>query len=68
MMLYLTGASSSLAHSGGTPQDDPMKSLGGYVSNSPVPNAALNTLFDFVSLRSIKDKTKETIKRITQNL
>lgn len=61
MMLYLTGASSSLAHSGGTPQDDPMKSLGGYVSNSPVPNGALNTLFDFVSLRSIKDKTKETI-------
>lgn len=60
-MLFLTGASSSLANSGGTPQDDPMKSLGGYVSNSPVPNGALNTLFDFVSLRSIKDKTKETI-------
>ena len=61
MMLFLTGASSSLIHSGGTPQDDPMKSLGGYVSNSPVPNGALNTLFDFVSLRSIKDKSKETI-------
>lgn len=61
MILFLTGASSSLAHSGGTPQDDPMKSLGGYVSNSPVPNGALNSLFDLVSLKSIKDRTKETI-------
>lgn len=61
MMLFLTGASSSLANSGGMPQDDPMKSLGGYVSISPVPNAALNSLFDLVSLKSIKEKTKETI-------
>lgn len=60
-MLFLTGASSSLANSGGMPQDDPMKSLGGYVSISPVPNAALNSLFDLVSLKSIKEKTKETI-------
>lgn len=60
-MLFLTGASSSLANSGGMPQDDPMKSLGGYVSISPVPNGGLNTLFDLVSLKSIKDKTKETI-------
>ena len=61
MMLFLTGASSSLINSGGTPQSDSMKSLGGYVSNSPVPNGALNSLFDFVSLKSIKDRTKETI-------
>ena len=61
MMLFLTGASSSLANSGGMPQDDPMKSLGGYVSISPVPNAALNSLFDLVSLKSIKEKAKETI-------
>ena len=61
MMLFLTGASSSLASSGGTPQDDPMKSLGGYVSNSLVPNGTLNTLFDLISLKSIKNKTKETI-------
>ena len=60
-MLFLTGASSSIANSGGMTQDDPMKSLGGYVSISPVPNAALNSLFDLVSLKSIKDKTKETI-------
>lgn len=61
MMLFLTGASSSLASSGGTPQDDPMKSLGGYVSNTLVPNGTLNTLFDLISLKSIKNKTKETI-------
>lgn len=61
MMLFLTGVSSSLANSGGMPQDDPMKSLGGYVSISPVPNAALNSLFDLVSLKSIKERTKETI-------
>lgn len=61
MMLYLTGASSSIAKTGEAPQDDPMKSLGGFVSSSPVPNAALNTLFDLVSMRTIKDKTKETI-------
>lgn len=61
MMLFLTGASSSLTNSGGMPQDDPMKSLGGYVSISPVPNAALNSLFDLVSLKSIKEKTRETI-------
>lgn len=60
-MLFLTGASSSLTNSGGIPQDDPMKSLGGYVSISPVPNASLNSLFDLVSLKSIKEKTKETI-------
>ena len=60
-MLFLTGVSSSLANSGGMPQDDPMKSLGGYVSISPVPNAALNSLFDLVSLKSIKERTKETI-------
>ena len=61
MILLLTGASSSIVSSGGVPQDDPMKSLGGYVSNSPVPNGAINSLFDLVSLKGIKDATKETI-------
>lgn len=60
-MIFLTGASSSLSNSGGMSQDDVTLSLGGYVSNSPVPNGALNSLFDIVSLKSIKDKTKETI-------
>lgn len=61
MMLYLTGASTSIAKSGEAPQDDPMKSLGGYVSTSPVPNAAINTLFDLVSMKTIKERAKETI-------
>lgn len=59
-MLYLTGASSS-SKSNEAPQDDAMKSLGGYISSSPVPNAALNTLFDLVSIKTIKEKNKETI-------
>lgn len=60
MMLYLTGASSS-SKTGEAPQDDVMKSLGGYISSTPVPNASLNTLFDLVSIKSIKNRTKETI-------
>lgn len=59
-MLYLTGATSSVTQSE-VHQDDPMKSLGGYISSSPVPNGALNSLFDLVSMKTIKDKTKETI-------
>jgi hypothetical protein len=61
MMLYLTGATSSISQSSDAPQTDAMKSLGGYISSSPVPNASLNTLFDLVSMRTIKDKAKETI-------
>ena len=51
MMLYLTGATASL-NKGGVAQDDPMKSLGGYISLSPVPNGAINTLFDYISIKS----------------
>lgn len=60
MMLYLTGASSS-SKSNEAPQDDAMKSLGGYISSSPVPNAAINALFDLVSIKTIQEKNKETI-------
>lgn len=60
MMLYLTGAASSVAQSEAH-QNDPMKSLGGYISSSVVPNGAINSLFDLVSMKTIKDKTKETI-------
>lgn len=61
MMLYLTGASSSITKSEEVAQTDVTKSLGGYISSSPVPNGALNTLFDCISLKTIKDKAKETI-------
>lgn len=60
MMLYLTGATASQTSSEVT-QDDPMKSLGGYISNSPVPNGAINALFDLVSMKTIKDKAKECV-------
>lgn len=59
-MLYLTGAAASVVSSE-VHQDDPMKSLGGYISATPVPNGAINSLFDLVSMKTIKDKTKETI-------
>ncbi len=61
MMLYLTGATSSVKKSEDVAQTDVSKSLGGYISSSSVPNGSLNVLFDSVSLKTIKDKPKETI-------
>lgn len=60
-MLYLTGASSSLKKSDYAPQEDVSKSLGGYVSSSPVPNGSTNGLFDLISMLSLKNKQEETI-------
>lgn len=62
MMLYLTGASASLIKTGGnSPQSDPSKSLGGFVSSSTVPNASLNGIFDMISAYTLEKKTKETL-------
>ena len=61
MMLYLTGASNSLAKSSEAPQTDVSKSLGGYISSSMVPNGNVNALFDTISLSTLKNKPKETI-------
>lgn len=61
MILFLTGATSSLRKSDIAPQADPNKSLGGWVSSSPVPNAALNELFDLVSTGMLTDRPKETL-------
>lgn len=60
-MLYLTGSETSLAKSPVAPQTDPSKSLGGYVSSTPVPNAATNALFDLISSETLRNKQKETI-------
>lgn len=60
-MLYLTGAQNSLQKSADNPQTDPAKSLGGFISSSPVPNSAINSLFDLVSSYSIQKEVKETI-------
>lgn len=59
MMLYLTGAPNSLMTSPDAPQNDPRMSLGGYVSSTPVPNAALNVLFDQVSLLTLQNRPTE---------
>lgn len=61
MILFLTGAQSSLRKSDVAPQPDPQRSLGGYVSSSPVPNAALNELFDLISTGMLSERPKETI-------
>ena len=61
MMLYLTGAASSLSNSADAPQTDVSKSLGGYISSSMVPNGNVNVLFDLISLNTLKNKPKETL-------
>ena len=61
MMLYLTGADTSLTKSEVAPQNDAAKSLGGYVSSSPVPNAELNILFDLISAYTLEKRKRETL-------
>lgn len=61
MMLYLTGAGASLTKNPSNPQTDANKSLGGYISSTPVPNSALNSLFDLISSYTLEKKRKETI-------
>ena len=61
MLLYLTGASTSLVKSEDNPQTDASKSLGGYISSTPAPNAALNSLFDMISSYTLEKEQKETI-------
>lgn len=61
MLLYLTGASTSLVKSEDNPQTDASKSLGGYISSTPAPNAALNSLFDMISSYTLEKRQKETI-------
>src|SRR5574344_1835612 len=61
MMLYLTGADTSLIKSPVAPQNDSAKSLGGYISSTPVPNSEINILFDLISSYTLETKKKETI-------
>lgn len=61
MLLYLTGADISLAKSEENPQTDAARSLGGFISSTPVPNGALNTLFDTISSYTLSKRPKETI-------
>lgn len=62
MMLFLTGATSSLVKSGGnSPQSEISRSLGGFVSSSPAPSGAINSMFDLISSLTIEKMQKETI-------
>lgn len=60
MMIFLTGASNSISK-GQSEQADASKSLGGYISSTPVPNGALNSLFDLISSYTLQKRQKETI-------
>jgi hypothetical protein len=60
MNLFLTGANISPLN-GGISQTDVSKSLGGYISNSPVPNGQMNTLFSEVSLKGLNDGISEVL-------
>ena len=60
MMYFLTGAQSSLT-TGGSPQNDTSKSLGGYVATTPVPNGELNAMFDLISQMTLEKRQTETI-------
>ena len=60
-MIYLTGAQYSLKRTEDNPQVDPAKSLGGFISSSPVPNGSLNALFDLVSTSTLMDRPRETL-------
>ena len=62
MMLYLTGAQQSVVDSNWqSPQTEVSKSLGGYVSSTQVPNNALNSLFDLLSMQTLRQRTSETL-------
>lgn len=61
MMIYLTGAQYSLKRTEDNPQADPAKSLGGFISSSPVPNGSLNALFDLVSSNMLIERPRETL-------
>lgn len=55
MQILYTGATKS-----NTEQLDPNLSLGGLVSNSPIPNGSLSNLFNQASAVSIQNKRRET--------
>ncbi len=60
-MIYLTGAQYSLKRTEENPQADPAKSLGGFISSSPVPNGSLNALFDLISSDTLTERPRETM-------
>lgn len=56
MKLVFSGAQSKMGQ-----QNDRNKSLGGFMSLTPIPNARLNALFSSISMYAQKNQTTETI-------
>lgn len=55
MILYYSGAQTP-----NTPQPDYEKSLGGFVSSSPVPNGGINSIFSNISQLTLEEGAVET--------
>lgn len=60
-MLFLTGALDSLSKTQNNPQTDSQKSLGGFVSSTPVPSGEINSLFGLISQHTLAEHPRETI-------
>ena len=62
MMIYLTGASiPPITSDWRNFQPEVAKSLGGYISGSPFPNASIDKVFDSISALSVSSNKKETL-------
>jgi hypothetical protein len=62
MRLYYTGA--EIAN---TPQSDPTQSLGGLISNSPVPSNLFDNLFGETSITQDREGSQEVIALMLKN-
>lgn len=62
MHIYLTGAQhSTKQNNGDNPQNDPTRSLGGFVSSSLAPSGDANALFGGLSMYTLERKPREVI-------
>lgn len=50
-----------------TPQNIPNKSLGGFLSSSPIPNGEVNSLFDIVSFNSLSKNSFNVVGIMLKN-
>jgi hypothetical protein len=62
MILLYSGA-----HKTSCPQLDPNLSLGGHVSNSPIPNGKINNIFPPISRQSLRDNSSATRLIVLKN-
>lgn len=62
MQLFYSGALSNLGS-----QTDPLKSLGGMISISPIPNGLVNAVFPAISRSNVKNNDTETRLIVLQN-